>query len=88
MSKCKYIRFVAPIIVVLISRTCYATVCLNKTQADRASSLKVSSNKLNYNNIGLILVCNSTSFGCLNFGYTPIMASIRIHRRYSCLFIL
>lgn len=33
-------KFVAPIIVVLISRTCYATVCLSKEQADRAASLK------------------------------------------------
>ncbi|KAI6215156.1 hypothetical protein M3Y94_00352300 [Aphelenchoides besseyi] len=33
-------KFVAPIIVVLISRTCYATVCLSKSRQDRAASLK------------------------------------------------
>uniref|UniRef100_A0A1I7XYP8 G_PROTEIN_RECEP_F1_2 domain-containing protein n=1 Tax=Steinernema glaseri TaxID=37863 RepID=A0A1I7XYP8_9BILA len=33
-------KFVAPIIVVLISRTCYATVCLDKDKQENAASLK------------------------------------------------
>ncbi|KAK0418296.1 hypothetical protein QR680_013484 [Steinernema hermaphroditum] len=33
-------KFVAPIIVVLISRTCYATVCLDKEKQESAASLK------------------------------------------------
>ncbi|CAI4232286.1 unnamed protein product [Auanema sp. JU1783] len=33
-------KFIAPMIVFLISRTCYATICLNKTKAERAASLK------------------------------------------------
>lgn len=35
-------KFMAPIIVVLISRTCYATVCLGKAEQERAASLRVS----------------------------------------------
>lgn len=35
-------RFVAPIIVFLISRTCYTTVCLDKVRGERAATLKVS----------------------------------------------
>ncbi|KAL6726055.1 hypothetical protein Aduo_008066 [Ancylostoma duodenale] len=33
-------KFVAPIIVFLISRTCYTTVCLDKTSGERAATLK------------------------------------------------
>ncbi|CAD5217279.1 unnamed protein product [Bursaphelenchus okinawaensis] len=33
-------KFMAPIIVVLISRTCYATICLDKKKQERAASLK------------------------------------------------
>ncbi|XGW18172.1 hypothetical protein V3C99_002637 [Haemonchus contortus] len=33
-------KFVAPIIVFLISRTCYTTVCLDKTRGERAATLK------------------------------------------------
>uniref|UniRef100_A0A1I7XK01 G_PROTEIN_RECEP_F1_2 domain-containing protein n=1 Tax=Heterorhabditis bacteriophora TaxID=37862 RepID=A0A1I7XK01_HETBA len=33
-------KFVAPIIVFLISRTCYTTVCLEKSKGERAASLK------------------------------------------------
>ncbi|KJH39696.1 hypothetical protein DICVIV_14419, partial [Dictyocaulus viviparus] len=35
-------KFVAPIIVFLISRTCYATVCLDKERGETAASLKAS----------------------------------------------
>ncbi|RCN44854.1 hypothetical protein ANCCAN_09136 [Ancylostoma caninum] len=35
-------KFVAPIIVFLISRTCYTTVCLDKTSGERAATLKAS----------------------------------------------
>lgn len=35
-------KFVAPVIVVLISRTCYVTVCLRNKQQKNAASLKVS----------------------------------------------
>ncbi|KAK6040780.1 hypothetical protein COOONC_21715 [Cooperia oncophora] len=34
-------KFVAPIIVFLISRTCYTTVCLDKARGERAATLKV-----------------------------------------------
>jgi len=33
-------KFMAPIIALLISRTCYATVCLNKKYQERAANLK------------------------------------------------
>ncbi|KAK6040781.1 hypothetical protein COOONC_21714 [Cooperia oncophora] len=33
-------KFVAPIIVFLISRTCYTTVCLDKARGERAATLK------------------------------------------------
>ncbi|VDO53288.1 unnamed protein product [Onchocerca flexuosa] len=35
-------KFVAPVIVVLISRTCYVTVCLDPKSREIAASLKVS----------------------------------------------
>jgi hypothetical protein len=35
-------KFMAPIIVVLISRTCYATVCLEKKYQERAASLRLA----------------------------------------------
>ncbi|PAV57772.1 hypothetical protein WR25_05091 [Diploscapter pachys] len=35
-------KFVAPIIVFLISRTCYTTVCLDKARGEKASSLKLA----------------------------------------------
>lgn len=33
-------KFMAPIIALLISRTCYATVCLDKKRQERAANLK------------------------------------------------
>lgn len=41
-------KFVAPIIVVFISRTCYSTICLDRSQADRASSLKVNGSQFHH----------------------------------------
>ncbi|VDM51869.1 unnamed protein product [Angiostrongylus costaricensis] len=35
-------KFVAPMIVFLISRTCYVTVCLDKQRGERAASLKLA----------------------------------------------
>jgi hypothetical protein len=35
-------KFVAPIILVLISRTCYATICLNGDERKLAASVKVN----------------------------------------------
>ena len=34
-------KFIAPIIVFLISRTCYATICLDTKSQERAASMRV-----------------------------------------------
>lgn len=78
-------KFTAPIIVFLISRTCYATVCLNKKYQQRAASLKVYIQELTKNLLPAplqqafwILVRRSTSISGYDFGDVHSMACLRL----------